>query len=57
MFEDFENWLYINTEQISVYVRNLHYPPPSTPLSISGHFKRFQLKELLSQLTKLTEIF
>ena len=57
MFEDFENWLYINTEQISIYVRNLHYPPPSTPLSISGHFKRFQLKEVLSQLTKLTEIF
>ena len=56
MFEDFENWLYINTEQISIYVRNLHYPP-FTPLSISGHFKRFQRKELLSQLTKLAEIF
>ena len=70
MFKDFENWLNINTLQTSAYVRNLHYLPTLSSISvyvrnshhlptltsISGHYRRFQLNDLLSQLTKLALI-
>ena len=47
----------LTLSSISVYVRNLHHLPHLPTLSsISGHYRRFQLNDLLSQLTKLAII-
>ena len=51
MFEDFDKCL-----------RNIFFGwelalPTSTLLIISGHFKRFQWNDLISQLTKIVNIF
>ena len=46
----------------STYLTNIYLYwefalPRTTLLSVSGHFKRFQLHNLLSQLTNLANIF